>query len=1192
MIDPFLDSLSAYAESSCSPSATDIDERSIRSESAFNAVRTIDGEQNESRFLEPDLESTPPNSRGHTPVPSQNMHNVDVTVQGRIELPSTQDDTGVKNRPMHRSPDTTRAKMSSPKIDLTMIDETTSDSFSSLQKPVALPSSREDRAVANKNKNQPTRTESLRSRDSTPSIMGPTHQPFALALSKSDLSSFKGYEARTYETSFNPLSTPIVGTEPVSSRGSASTLVKSKFHSFSTPGTRTAQAGTILPPTKANTMVHRTQSAPLSSQPSSIGSHLVRRPSKTSNSQSRFSVGALVPKSTSKNTLNSQLPTILDTHVSEIAKIPAAQNLSSFQARRSSYDRLSLKNIQNEHEFNSSRKARELLSASERSSLDRALKKINSTTNSNEVVNLLAQGADPNSGLDMYERSNNIFSAPPLYHSAASGNAACLEVLLRFGAVPTCGKSTNTPLKAAVDSKNAQCTALLLHAGALSINTSTTDRAQLLYAAISEGDVQIAQLLLDYGCTPDNSHLEVAQSISHVGIIELLLKKGLTPGSRNLTEAVSMAEPDITTLLLNYGATPTLSHVEKAVSLGQTTIVHVLLCYWKQPIAAADEQLNLDSILDKAIILGNREIVALLLRTDFRLGLKAESASLLKAIAALAPTEETGNANKHVDIINLLMIHGLVPDARCLEKALDCLEKADSMQSAEVVFEGIRMLLEHAPDRMTSLWYPALHAAVHLGTATAAKMANSLDLTNPDVDLHVLHKARLEIMESLLHRGVNPNTRQFCQLAFCAWGNPTAHPCPLYKYSVLECLLSCAHANDQEEEEEVVSTIELLLEYGAQPTLCAVSGAVKRNQENIVQLLLKANTVDDQRSGVHESFPACLWPTELAIADGNKAMTQLLLYTGGVMGSIGMDSLEMVARGNDVEIAEIIMRRTTFHFTPRHARSIRIAIASRNVNLVKLFLSFGCPIDTHSFEWALETIGEPLIDLMLKPKEHTNSYQDFNEEQLTYEIESDEESRSKTFPTLRDVDTLMYALSYAAKMNWLTSMERLIDQEVDIRSNLDGFLPPLGNAISGHAVDCVEALLLKGADINEKRDANLVLCHQRKQKIHWTPLHAAVQSYIEVDGANSEDNLAAGANQGSKKERALRIVRLLIHAGASKVVLAYDPAAGRPLSISDRLQTSKDTQRRLKGYATPLDLAQKMPNSDARRRLLQVLGSP
>jgi hypothetical protein len=176
-------------------------------------------------------------------------------------------------------------------------------------------------------------------------------------------------------------------------------------------------------------------------------------------------------------------------------------------------------------------------------------------------------------------------------------------------------------------------------------------------------------------------------------------------------------------------------------------------------------------------------------------------------------------------------------------------------------------------------------------------------------------------------------------------------------------------------------------------------------------------------------------------------------------------------------------------------------------------------------------------------------------------------------------------------MNWLSPMKKLIARGVDIRSSWDKLLPHLDTAITGLAVDCVQELILQGADINEKRDEALAPNLHRKQKVHWTPLYAAVRSYIRVDGASSENGVATDASQDSERERVLRIVSLLILAGASTGVLAYDPAAGRPLSFSDRLQSSRDARRRLKGYATSLDLAQDMPNFEARRGLLQALGS-
>jgi hypothetical protein len=313
------------------------------------------------------------------------------------------------------------------------------------------------------------------------------------------------------------------------------------------------------------------------------------------------------------------------------------------------------------------------------------------------------------------------------------------------------------------------------------------------------------------------------------------------------------------------------------------------------------------------------------------------------------------------------------------------------------------------------------------------------------------------------------------------------------------------------------------------------------------------------------------------------------------MGSVGAESLELVARANDYETAEIIMRQTPFTFTPRHARSVHIAVANANMKMVELFLSFGCPVDSTSFDWALTNIGEPLIDLILKPKERTIVYQDFNDEVLTYNTFHKEKNCSANtceLPVIvmRDIDILMYALTYAAKMNWKASLEKVFDHGVNVSSRWHGFLPPLGAAISGLAVDCVETLISRGTNVNEQLDEALSPYKQlRKQKIYWTPLHAAVRNYIKIDAADNMGYPENEETQVSDRERGLRIVQLLKRHGADGRVLAYDPAAGRPLSFSDRLQSSKDAQKRLKGYATPLDLAQKMRVSEARTKLLEVL---
>ncbi|GBP04056.1 Transient receptor potential channel pyrexia [Eumeta japonica] len=175
---------------------------------------------------------------------------------------------------------------------------------------------------------------------------------------------------------------------------------------------------------------------------------------------------------------------------------------------------------------------------------------------------LMAHGADVNAGLKEHS---------PLHYAVLSDASEVVSELLKAGACPdTPQVFTETPLHVAASLGSAECTRLLLEAGADVRAAMGPSKATALHLAAEDGHAECAQLLLDHGACIDRPNsrrqtpLHLAALAQSVEVVELLVSRranvrardddGRTPLHRAVVRGARSC--DVVHALLNAGADP------------------------------------------------------------------------------------------------------------------------------------------------------------------------------------------------------------------------------------------------------------------------------------------------------------------------------------------------------------------------------------------------------------------------------------------------------------------------------------------------------------------------------------------------------------------------------------------------------------------------------------------------------------
>ena len=281
-----------------------------------------------------------------------------------------------------------------------------------------------------------------------------------------------------------------------------------------------------------------------------------------------------------------------------------------------------------------------------------------------DIVQLLIQH-----GASINVKSKN--GVTPLHKSVRSGNEELVKMLIKEGAdINSADFRGAVPILIAVSEKQNNIARLLLSFGA-SVNTADVNGNSVLHQAIMSGSKELVlQILKESLNTVDSqgrSHLQLAVSLGDLDIAQLLVEWGANPnaidseGSPILHQAIEHGREETVTTLLNHGANVNACNFDGTTSLHLAMdkygdfMAQVLLDNGANPNTVDP---NGRSTLSKAVNLGNADLVVSLLEHGADVNYYDREGTTPLMYAVEQNSEET---------VKVLLDYGAIVNARNLK---------------------------------------------------------------------------------------------------------------------------------------------------------------------------------------------------------------------------------------------------------------------------------------------------------------------------------------------------------------------------------------------------------------------------------------------------------------------------------------------------------------------------------------------
>lgn len=548
-----------------------------------------------------------------------------------------------------------------------------------------------------------------------------------------------------------------------------------------------------------------------------------------------------------------------------------------------------------------------------------------------EIVKLLIRG-----GADVHVFSEEMCT--PLYFACDQGHTEIARLLLDSGVDPDAAKTGDgTALLIACTHGYVDIVKLLLQHKADA--TKSTSLLTPIAVAASRGYLEIVKLLLDHGasaCASDSSNwgpLHSAAGQGHLEIVRLLLERGAnaslqcTEGATPLYAACVHKSADVAELLLSTGCDVNVAKENGFTSLhaacikGHLALVRLLLRYGADTKALTDHGM---STFLGACISDNIELCEYLLQADPDIDVNQANADGWSPLHAAA-------SNGGVAVAKLLLERGATSQPKAGNRAMPLVVAAESGQ-----LEVVKLLVEAGDDIAAA--DDQGHAAIH--KAAAFGHVHVLEfLVGIGADLYAKDLAGA----NLLH--------------LSAWNDRVEATKLLLGYGIP---ISCTRGDDGytpligASRNGCADTVKLLLERGADPSLCTTDGcqpltlAALRGHVDIVKQLV--NHSQPAKAKINDAGDFGFTPFHAACETSHVEIVEFLLAKGAdisLQAQNGCNGLHLAAMTGQVEVTKILLKQHGIEVNAVNVEGqtpLLSATCNNHVEIVRLLLQKGADL--------------------------------------------------------------------------------------------------------------------------------------------------------------------------------------------------------------------------------------------------------
>ncbi|RSL89785.1 hypothetical protein CEP51_001065 [Fusarium floridanum] len=474
-------------------------------------------------------------------------------------------------------------------------------------------------------------------------------------------------------------------------------------------------------------------------------------------------------------------------------------------------------------------------------------------------------------GVDLNDTDHE-FSQTPLFWAAEKGHEDAVQLLVTYGAdinfiEPNLGR---TPLLAATSNGHEAVARHLIEAGAR-VNIEDTNSETPLIMAAKDGRISMVKLLLNAGADIDAkgwyygmTALSLAAAKGHTDIVEFLLQNNAAAdlvdetGRKALAWAIEEGHDDIVELLANQETDADSTGADKEGVTSET-----LLSAYPNVNAGSDEDR-----LGWAFEQGHVSVIKEILEQATDLEHRDETGRTPLVLAA---------SEGHIELVKLLLDKNVEVDSKDKEGRTPLSYAAENghMDVVTLLLDNGADLHSEDDQEMTPLTVAALRGHEEIVSLLLEKGAdpNHWDGNGFSPLLHAASEGHLEIVSMLLGKGVDPNVRDKEEgKSVLTWAASDGH------LEVLKLLLARnVSPNDEETDQtplvlaldnaidtEDLSSVELLLEHGAQPfsevywdNVPPLEVAVSNGLDELVELFLKVKPTSSKAKQEHVRKAIC-----------------------------------------------------------------------------------------------------------------------------------------------------------------------------------------------------------------------------------------------------------------------------------------------------------------------------------------------